>query len=249
MYVFPLFLGCGGVFLISTVPLQGPSGWAEAGEPTVVKALLGASQSPRFQAKCTLSTPVLKLVQHTPRLLTVTRPREGKFLLSYRFPGSAVPRGRARAGLQVALLHVGRLVQDVAVVVVEPLAIGPLANHQARLPSAAAGLSALKAEKKEHFYTCSKDRRIVCPWGHAYLSPNAVVPQRAGPRVTALGLGWLDPLVAVAVAASVGVLTDHHSPLEAPSTGAGTLQWRTSARQPEKRNKATLGEVKRRRMQ
>lgn len=75
MYVFPLFLGCGGVFLISTVPLQGPSGWAEAGEPTVVKAPLGASESPRFQAKCTLSTPVLKLVQHTPRLLTVTRPR------------------------------------------------------------------------------------------------------------------------------------------------------------------------------
>lgn len=147
VYVFPLFLGCGGVFLISTVPLQGPSGWAEAGEPTVVKALLGASESPRFQAKCTLSTPVLKLVRHTPRLLTVTRPREGKCLLSYRFPGSAVPRGRARAGLQVALLHVGRLVQDVAVVVVEPLAIGPLANHQALLLSAAAGLSALKAEK------------------------------------------------------------------------------------------------------
>lgn len=31
------FFFLGGVFLISTVPLQSPSGWAEAGEPTVVK--------------------------------------------------------------------------------------------------------------------------------------------------------------------------------------------------------------------
>lgn len=58
-----------------------------------------------------------------------------------------MPRGRARAGLQVALLHVGRLVQDVAVVVVEPLAAGPLAHHEASPPPPAAGLGALKAEK------------------------------------------------------------------------------------------------------
>lgn len=43
---------------------------------------------------------------------------ENELVLSYRFPWSAVPRGRAWAGLQVALLHVGRLVQDIAVVVV-----------------------------------------------------------------------------------------------------------------------------------
>lgn len=156
-----------------------------------------------------------------------------------------MPRGRARAGLQVALLHVGRLVQNVAVVVIQPLAIGPLTNHEASLPSAAAALSALKAEK-EHFSICSRTRRIETEdVGEPHLSPNAVVPQRAGPRVTALGLGRFDPLVAVAVAASVGVLTDHHSPLEAPRTGAGTLQRRTSAHQPEEKNETMLGEVKR----
>lgn len=58
-----------------------------------------------------------------------------------------MPRGGARAGLQVALLHVGGLVQDVAVVVVKPLAIGPLTHHEPSLPSPAAALGALKAEK------------------------------------------------------------------------------------------------------
>lgn len=78
---------------------------------------------------------------------TMSTHGEGAFLLSYRFPGSAVPRGGARARLQVALLRVGRLVQDVAVVVVEPLAVGPLANHEASLPSPAAGLSALRTDR------------------------------------------------------------------------------------------------------
>lgn len=57
-----------------------------------------------------------------------------------------------------------------------------------------------------------------------HLPPDAVIPQWAGPRVAALGLGWFHPLVAVAVAAAVGVLADHHPPLEAPRTGAGALQ-------------------------
>lgn len=113
-----------------------------------------ASESPiRLNAH---SAHRLKPFPNTPCLLTVTHPqegsgREGHFLLSYRFPGSAVPRGRARAGLQVALLHVGRLVQDVAVVVVQPLAVRPLTNHEAGLPSPAAGLSALKAGKRRLF--------------------------------------------------------------------------------------------------
>lgn len=54
-----------------------------------------------------------------------------------------MPGGGAWAGLQVALLHVGRLVQHVTVVVVEPLAAGPLADHQAGPPAAAACLGAL----------------------------------------------------------------------------------------------------------
>lgn len=57
-----------------------------------------------------------------------------------------------------------------------------------------------------------------------HLSPNAIVPHRARPRVTALRLGRFDPLVAVAMAVSIGILTDHHSSLEAPFTGAGTLE-------------------------
>ena len=65
-------------------------------------------------------------------------------VLSYRLPWTSVPGGAAWAGLQVALLHVGRLVQDVAVVLVEPLPVGPLTNHQASLPSSTAGLGALK---------------------------------------------------------------------------------------------------------
>lgn len=54
-----------------------------------------------------------------------------------------MPGGGAWAGLQVALLHVGRLVQHVTVVVVEPLAAGSLADHQAGPPAAAARLGAL----------------------------------------------------------------------------------------------------------
>lgn len=57
-----------------------------------------------------------------------------------------------------------------------------------------------------------------------HLPPHAVVPQWAGTRVAALGLGRFHPLIAVAVAAAVGVLADHHPPLEAPRTGAGALQ-------------------------
>lgn len=63
--------------------------------------------------------------------------------LSYRFPRAAVPRGGAWAGLQVALLHVKWLVQHIAVVVIEPLAVGPLADNQASPPSSPAGLGAL----------------------------------------------------------------------------------------------------------
>lgn len=66
--------------------------------------------------------------------------------LSYRLPGSAVPGGGAWAGLQVALLHVGRLVQHIAVVVIEPLSAGSLADHQAGPPATAAGLRALRDE-------------------------------------------------------------------------------------------------------
>lgn len=56
--MFSLFFwGEKGVFLISTVPLQGSSVWAEAGEPTVVKPF-SRFRIPRFQAKCTLSTLV-----------------------------------------------------------------------------------------------------------------------------------------------------------------------------------------------
>lgn len=58
----------------------------------------------------------------------------------------------------------------------------------------------------------------------SHLSPNAVVPQRAGPRVATLWLGGFHPLITVAVAATVRVLADHHSPLETSRTGTGTLQ-------------------------
>lgn len=63
----------------------------------------------------------------------------------------------------------------------------------------------------------------------SHLSPNAIVPQRAGPRVAALWLGGFHPLVTVTVAATIGVLTDHHSPLETSCTGTGTLQSAHSA--------------------
>lgn len=90
--------------------------------------------------------------------LAVTRHRtkkadkgSGKGTLSYRLPWSAVPGGGAYAGLQVALLHVQRLVQDVAIVVIEPLAAGPLAHHQTGSPAFSAALSALEGASEMHF--------------------------------------------------------------------------------------------------
>ena len=76
---------------------------------------------------------------------------ENKVVLSYRLPWSAVPGGRTWAGLQVALLHVRRLVQDVTVVVAEPLTVGPLTHHQASPPSSTAGLGALRQTNKKDF--------------------------------------------------------------------------------------------------
>lgn len=75
----------------------------------------------------------------------------GELALSYRLPRAAVPRGGAWAGMQVALLHVGRLVQHIAVVVVEPLAVGPLADNQASPPSSPAGLGALAEANTQCF--------------------------------------------------------------------------------------------------
>lgn len=40
--------GGGVLILISTVPLQGPFGWAEAGEPTAVRETLRWLQNLRF---------------------------------------------------------------------------------------------------------------------------------------------------------------------------------------------------------
>ena len=74
---------------------------------------------------------------------------ENKVVLSYRLPWSALPGGRAWAGLQVALLHVRRFVQDVTVVVTEPLAIGPLTHHPASLPSSTTGVGALRQTNKK----------------------------------------------------------------------------------------------------
>lgn len=73
---------------------------------------------------------------------------ENKLVLSYRLPWSAVPGGRAWTGLQVALLHVGRLVQDVAVVVIEPLSVGPLTNHKSSPPPSTTGQCALRLANK-----------------------------------------------------------------------------------------------------
>lgn len=56
-----------------------------------------------------------------------------------------------------------------------------------------------------------------------HLSPHTVVPQRAGSRVTALGLGRFDSFITVTVTSSFCVLTDDHSPLKASGTGTGTL--------------------------
>lgn len=61
-------------------------------------------------------------------------------------------------------------------------------------------------------------------WPKPHLSPDTVVPQRARPRVTVFRLGRFDSLITIAVAASISILTDHHSPLEASRTGTGTLQ-------------------------
>lgn len=68
---------------------------------------------------------------------------KNKLVRSYRLPGSTVPGGRARAGLQVALLHIRRLFQDITVVFVESLTIWPLTHHKASPPSSTAGLGAL----------------------------------------------------------------------------------------------------------
>lgn len=78
----------------------------------------------------------------------------------------------------------------------------------------------VSGEQKEMYVFNSSQRSK----GNAHLSPNTIVPQRAGPRVAALGLGRFHPLVAVAVAAAVSVLTDHHPPLEAARTRTGTLR-------------------------
>lgn len=44
--IFSLFfLGGGVLILISTMPLQGPSGWAEAGEPTAARETLCSLQN------------------------------------------------------------------------------------------------------------------------------------------------------------------------------------------------------------
>jgi hypothetical protein len=86
----------------------------------------------------------------------VTRPSEGgsqggvreEEVLSYRLPWSAVPGCAARAQVQVTLLHVRRLVQDVTVVVVESLTVGPLAYHLARPPASTTRLGTLRGHKK-----------------------------------------------------------------------------------------------------
>lgn len=68
---------------------------------------------------------------------------ERKLALSYRLPWSAMPRCGAGTGLQIALLHVRRLVQDVTVIVIEPLSVGPLTDHQACPPPSTTSLSTL----------------------------------------------------------------------------------------------------------
>lgn len=82
---------------------------------------------------------------------------ENEVVLSYRLPWSALPGRRARAGLRVALLHVQWLIQDVTVVVVEPLAAGPLTHHQASPPSSSTGLGALRETNKKSFRMHLKD--------------------------------------------------------------------------------------------
>lgn len=79
MYFLPLFFYFffwGGVLiLISTVPLQGPFGWAEAGEPTAVRETLCSLQNLQLDQTHTQHTG-LKPFQYTPGLLTVTHPWE-----------------------------------------------------------------------------------------------------------------------------------------------------------------------------
>lgn len=150
---------------------------------------------------------------------------KNKVVLSYRLPWSAVPGGGAWAGLEVALLHVGWLVQYVTIVVIEPLAVRPLANHQASFPSTTTSLGTLmqknKNQQSEQFLqlTCSKTIQTTSKTkinlSTSYLSPGAIVPQWAGSGVTALGLSRFNPLITVAVASTICILTDHYSPLKA----------------------------------
>lgn len=171
----------------------------------------------------------LKLVQHTPCLLTVTRPREGE--ISTIVPVSRVGGAKRQSPGRAAGCTAPRRAACPGRHSCSRLASGHWASGRPRAASAV----------RRHRFECTESRKnistpvlktdgLFVQVVEAYLSPNAVVPQRAWPRVAALGLGWFDPLIAVAVAASVGVLADHHSPLEAPRTGAGTLQRRTSAR-------------------
>lgn len=81
--------------------------------------------------------------------------RRNELVLSYRLPRTVVPGSRAWAGLQVALLYVGRLVQDVTVVVVHPLTIRPLTHHQASPPASTTRLGALSG-KQETFNNDNK---------------------------------------------------------------------------------------------
>lgn len=84
---------------------------------------------------------------HITHVFTVMQARnvrdERKLALSYRLPWSAMPGGGAGTGLQIALLHVRRLVQDVTVVVIQPLSVGPLTDHQACPPPSTTSLGAL----------------------------------------------------------------------------------------------------------
>lgn len=151
---------CFLLILISATPLRGPSGWAGVGPKKlwqlrcdkpgplvfrdVLRYFLGAKRT--HGARVSFSTHQVYSQRHSAlgdSEEVCVWGAGGELALSYRLPRAAVPRGGAWAGLQVALLHVGRLVQHIAVVVVEPLAVGPLADNQAGPPSSPTGLGAL----------------------------------------------------------------------------------------------------------
>lgn len=73
-------------------------------------------------------------------------------LRAYRAPRVGSP---VRARLHVALLSIGRFVQNVAALIAKAFAAGPLTNHEARLYSAATGFRTLQTHREIKVYFIS----------------------------------------------------------------------------------------------